>query len=113
MLGRLRDERGQASFEFVGMLPYLMLAAFMGWQLMLGAWAYTEASNAARTGSRVLARGGDHERAAKDALSKPLRRGLKVDRKDDRVTVRVRIPIVLPGLGAERLRATRSAELPS
>lgn len=113
-LARLRhEERGQASFEFLGMLPYLLLATLMGWQLLLGAWAYTQASNAARTASRVEGRGGDPGKAARNAVSGPLRRGLKVKMDGDRATVRVRIPIVLPGLGSERLRATRSAELPS
>ena len=108
-----REERGQASFEFLGMLPYLLLAAFAGWQLMLGAWTYTQAANAARTASRVEGRGGDGERAAKDAVTGVLRRGMVVDTKpNNRVTVKVRIPIVLPGLSSAKLRATRTAELP-
>jgi hypothetical protein len=110
---RLRDESGQASFEVLGMLPFLLLVALASWQLMLGAWACTQASNAARTASRVHGRGGDERKAARGAVSKPLREGMRIRRDGDRVTVRVRIPIVVPGLSAKGLRATRSAELPS
>lgn len=113
MRARLRDESGQASFELLGMLPYLLLVALAAWQLMLGAWAYTQASNAARTASRVAGRGGDARKAARGAVSGPLQRGIRVVRDGDRVTVRLRIPLVIPGLASERLRATRSAELPS
>ncbi len=113
MRARLRSESGQASFEFLGMLPFLLIAALACWQLMLGAWAYTQASNAARTASRVHGRGGDEGKAARGAVSKPLREGMRVSRDGDRVTVRVRIPLVVPGLTSARLRATRSAELPS
>ena len=114
LLVRLRrEEAGQAAAEFLGMLPYLLLAAVAGWQLMLGAWTYTQASNAARTASRVEGRGGDGERAAKDAVTGTLRRGMVVHTKpNNRVTVKVRIPIVLPGLSSAKLRATRTAELP-
>ena len=46
----LRDERGQASAEFMGMVFWLLLAALFVWQLMLAAWTVNQATNAARTG---------------------------------------------------------------
>ena len=114
LVARLRSEAGQASSELLGMLPYLLLAIMAIWQVFLGAWAYTQASNAARTASRVNARSddADPEKAARNALSKGLRRGMGFDMKGDRATVKVRIPILFPGIGADELRATRSAELP-
>lgn len=112
---RLRSEAGQASAELLGMLPFLLLAALMSWQLLLGAWTFTQASNAARTASRVVARGddADPEKAARNAVSRPLRRGLEVKMAGDKATVRINIPILFPGLTTSELRATRSAELPS
>jgi len=112
---RLREETGQASTELLGMLPLLLIAALMVWQLLLGAWTFTQASNAARTASRVVARSdeADPQKAARNAVSRPLRRGMRVKMDGDRATVRVNIPILFPGLTTSQLRAVRSAELPS
>lgn len=111
----LREERGQAATELLGMIPFLLLAALMAWQLLLGAWTFTQASNAARTASRVVARSdeADPRKAARNAVSKPLRQGMRVEMKGDRATVRINIPLLFPGLTTKDLRATRSAELPS
>jgi hypothetical protein len=108
----LHDERGQASVELVGMLWWMLLCALVVWQLMLAAWAVDQAANAARTASRVSGRGGDAEKAGRNALSGGLRDGARVELQDERATVSVRIPIVVPGLGDDRLRASRSATLP-
>jgi hypothetical protein len=114
MLRRLiSEERGQASAELVGMLWWMLLCALAIWQLMLAAWAVDQAANAARTASRVEARGGDPERAARFAVSGGLRKGMRVDVRGETAAVSVRIPIVFPGLGDDRLRATREATLPS
>jgi hypothetical protein len=109
---RLRDERGQASVELVGMLWWMLLCALVVWQLMLAAWSVDQAANAARTASRVSARGGDAAKAGRNALSGGLRDGAKVELNGEQATVSVRIPIVVPGLGDDRLRAARSATLP-
>jgi hypothetical protein len=108
----LRDERGQASVELVGMLWWLLLTALLVWQLMLAAWAVDQAANAARTASRIEGRGGDAVKAARNALSGGLRDGMKVNLSGETAKVSVRIPIVVPGLGDDRLRASRSATLP-
>jgi hypothetical protein len=116
MIRRLaREERGQASTELMGMVWWLLLAGVFAWQLMLGAWTVTQASNAARTASRVDARGGDAEKAARNALSAPLRDGFdpkhfKMD--GETATVVVKIPIILPGLHAKGFTTTRRATLP-
>ena len=109
----IRDERGQASVELVGMLWWLLLAALVVWQLMLAAWAVDQTANAARTASRVDGRGGDAVKAARNALPSGLRDGVKVLMNGETAKVSVRIPIVVPGLGADGLRVTRSATLPS
>ena len=53
----LRDEAGQASVEFAGVLMWMLLAALLIWQLLLVTWTFTSASNAARTATRVEGRG--------------------------------------------------------
>jgi hypothetical protein len=109
----IREQRGQSSVELVGMLWWLLLAAFVVWQLMLAAWAVDQTANAARTASRVQGRGGDAVKAARNALPSGLRDGMKVQISGETAKLSVRIPIVVPGLGDDRLRVTRSATLPS
>ena len=114
MLRRLiREERGQASTELMGMIWWLFLVALAVWQLLLAAWAVDQAANAARTASRVEARDGNADKAAHWAVSNGLREGMKVKVDGDTATVSVRIPIIVPGLGDDHLRVERSATLPS
>ena len=111
----LRDERGQASAELLGMVWWLLFAAVFVWQLMLGAWTVTQTSNAARTASRVEARGGDAKKAARNALSAPLRKGFDEQRfkmDGETATVVVKIPIIVPGFTAKGFEAKRSVTLP-
>jgi hypothetical protein len=109
----LEEERGQASAELVGMLWWMLLTALVVWQLMLAAWAVDQAGNAARTASRVEGRGGDAAKAAVNALSHGLRKGSQVKVDGETASVSIRIPIIVPGLGEDSLRASRSATLPS
>ena len=107
-----RDQRGQASVEFAGVLTWLLLAALFVWQLMLVTWAFGQASNAARTASRVDGRGGDAVKAGREALSRGLRGGARIRMEGERAVVRVRIPILVPGLDSDDMVAERDAELP-
>jgi Flp pilus assembly protein TadG len=109
---RLRDEAGQASVEFAGVLLWLLLAAFVVWQLLLVTWATNQASNAARTASRVDGRGGSAQKAGKAALSPGLRDHAIVHMEGEKATVTVRIPIVFPGLDSPKMVAHGRAELP-
>ena len=115
MRRRLADERGQASAELMGMMGWLLLVTLIVWQVALAAWTYTQVSNAARTASRVEGRGGDPKKAARNALSSPLQKNIeKIEIDGDRATVKVRMPLLIPGLlTTKELTATRSAELPS
>jgi hypothetical protein len=114
MLRRLiHEERGQASTELMGMVWWMFLIALLIWQLLLAAWAVDQAANAARTASRVEARDGNAGKAAHWAVSNGLRKGMKVELDGDTATVSVRVPIIVPGLGDDRLRVERSATLPS
>jgi Flp pilus assembly protein TadG len=109
---RLSDQRGQASIEFAGVLFWLVLTAFVVWELLLVAWAFNQASNAARTASRVDGRGGDAVRAGRAALSPALRDGARIRMAGEKATVRVRIPIVVPGVDVDGFMASGKAELP-
>jgi hypothetical protein len=110
-----REQHGQASAEFMGMIFWLLLAAVFAWQLMLAAWTVNQATNAARTASRVAARdGGDPEKAARNAVSGALRGGFHDFRENgEEATVHLRIPIILPGVTTEGFSVTRKATLPS
>ena len=62
------------------MLWWMLLCALLVWQLLLAAWAVDQAANAARTASRVEARGGDAEKAARYArLRRRCAKGMKVE----------------------------------
>jgi hypothetical protein len=88
-------ERGQASIEFLGVLPAALLVALGGWQLALAGQAVWLSGNAARVGARAQAVGGDPRVAARSALPSYLRRGLVVRDEAGRVTVRVAVPLLL------------------
>jgi pilus assembly protein CpaE len=107
-----RDERGQATVELIGMLPFLVLAALVVWQLLLVGYSITSAENAARAASRVAARGGDGEKAAKRVIGSPLREGIKVKMDGTKAMVSVRVPLLVPGIGDDDFVVRRDAELP-
>ena len=109
-----RDEGGQASAEFLGMIVWLLLATLVIWQLLLAAWTANQATNSARTASRVSARAGsDPEKAARNAISSPLRRGFHDFHQDgEKAIVHLEIPIIVPGVTAKGFSMTRDATLP-
>ena len=93
---RLRDDDGQASVELLGVLPAVLVAAAVAWQLALAGHAAWLAAGAARSAARAEVVGRDGDRAARSALPASLERGLKVDHDGDgRVRVRVRVPLLL------------------
>ncbi len=102
---------GQASVEFVALLPFLALAVAAVVQLVLvghAAWAGSQAASAAARASAV---GGSPRAAARGALPPHLERGLRVDAGDDgRVTVRLRVPSLVPALDLGSLSAAGSFE---
>jgi Flp pilus assembly protein TadG len=110
---RLRDETGQASIEFAGSVFLIVLVALAMWQGLIVMWTFNQASNAARTAARVETRDGDTRKAARNALPKVLRNKLKVDIQGEQVSVGVRIPIFIPGLYDDGVRANRKAVLPN
>jgi hypothetical protein len=108
---RLRDVSGQASVEFVALLPVVVLAAAALWQAVVAGQAIWGSAGAARAAARAQAIGGDAEASARAALPASLRRGLSVAARPGGVRVEVPIPLVL---GGDRLATvTARASLPS
>ncbi len=81
--------------ELVASLPFVLLAGALAWQLALAGHAAWMAAHAARAGARAAVVGRDAHSAARSALPESLERGLRVESRDGRVTVRVRIPVLI------------------
>jgi Flp pilus assembly protein TadG len=99
---RLTASSGQATVEFIAVLP-LVAALLAGlWQLALVGYAEWGASAAARAAARAAAVGSDPGRAARAHVTSTLRPGLRVEPLtggDVRVTVRIPTLPVVPRLG--------------
>jgi pilus assembly protein CpaE len=91
----MESERGQASVEFLGVLPAALLVALAGWQLALAGQALWLSGNAARVAARAHAVGANPQLAARSALPSYLRRRLAVRAEGARVSVRVAVPLLL------------------
>ena len=114
MSKRLRSGSGQATIEFAGMTFWIVIAALFAWQLGLAAWSFVSATNAARTAARLYSRTGDTQQAADDAkksLSGVLSNGAYVGFNGDTAEVKVKIPLLIPGLDTG-LEAHGDAEMP-
>jgi hypothetical protein len=82
--------------EAVAVVPALILAGLIGWQLVLAGHTLWLCAGAARAAARAEVVGLSAGRAARSALPRSLERGLLVERSDDgRVRVEVRVPILL------------------
>jgi pilus assembly protein CpaE len=97
--------------EFLGVLPAALLLALAGWQAALAGQSVWLAGNAARVAARAQAVGRDPGAAARSALPSYLRQGLVVRPAGDRVSVRVRVPLLLKRWGTPlRVRAAAGLE---
>jgi hypothetical protein len=95
---RLRSQAGQASVEFVAVLPFLLLIGLVLWQLALAGESTWLAANAARVAARAEAVGRDGRSAARSAVPAGLRERLRVSRDSaQRVRVRVPVPMLVRG----------------
>jgi hypothetical protein len=102
-------ERGQASIEFLGLLPLLLVAALVAAQLLAVGYASVLAGNAAEAGALALA-GGEDARA-REALPGWSRANAGVAVEGGQVSVRLRPPALLRALAEElEVSATASVE---
>jgi pilus assembly protein CpaE len=105
------SERGQATVEFLGVLPAALLVVLAGWQAALAGQTVWLAGNAARVAARARSVGHDPEAAARSALPSYLRRRLVVRSAGDRVFVRVGLPLLVKRWPSPlRLRAVAAME---
>ena len=106
-----RSELGQASVELVGVLPAILVAGLVAWQLVLAGHAVWLAAHAARVAARAEVVGEDPLGAARSAVPLSLRRELTVRAAGGgRVVVRLPVPLVLPRVRSP-LAVTVSASL--
>jgi Flp pilus assembly protein TadG len=94
MRRRLRDERGQAAVEFVAVLPFVLVAGLVAWQLVLVGHVAWQTAGAARSAARAALVGRDAGAAARAALPRSLRNTTRVTSSGGR-GVRVSVPIPL------------------
>lgn len=87
---------GQASVSLLATLPPLLLCVLAAAQLAIAGHAAWSAGNAARAAARAIYVGGDPEAAARAALPRSLRRGLRVGTGLQEASVRVRVPRLIP-----------------
>jgi hypothetical protein len=111
-VSRFRAESGQASVEMVAVVPLVLLAAAVAWQLVLAGHTMWLCANAARVAARADLVGGNPGRAARSALPRSLERGMSVRQsKEGGVRVEVRLPLLLRGwTGPVHVSAASSLE---
>lgn len=105
---RLRDQRGQATLELLGLLPVLLAVALAGAQLLAVGYSSVLAENAAEAAALALAGGGDPRAGAREALPGWSRTHARVSVSGGEVQVRLRPPTLLGSLG-DRLEVSASA----
>ena len=96
--------------EAVATVPAVLVAALVGWQLVLAGQALWLCANAARAAARAEAVGESPEQAARSTLPKALVRGLSVERRPaGAVRVEIGVPLLLAaGNSPVRVAATSS-----
>ncbi|CAN5623006.1 hypothetical protein BH20ACT17_BH20ACT17_20430 [soil metagenome] len=92
-------QRGQATVEFVALLPLVAVLAGLLWQAVVAGQAVWLAGSAARAAARASALGADARVAARGVLPQRLERGLVIVERpggrDEGVRVAIRIPSVV------------------
>jgi hypothetical protein len=91
-----RSQSGQATVEFVALLPLLAVIGFALWQAVVAGQAAWLTGSSARAAARASAVGGDARAAAGALLPAVLRHGLRVDTPSaGTVRVRIGVPAVI------------------
>jgi hypothetical protein len=85
----------------VALVPALVVLTLALWQAVMAGWALVSAESAARAAARAALAGAPPRPAALAALPHGMRSGAHVRIRSGGVTIRVRIPAVLPGFGMD------------
>lgn len=96
------NDLGSVSIELIGSLPVLILGFLVALQIVVAGFSLWSAGVAARAGARAVLTGADAAPAARRALPGVLRSGAEVTRRNG-VTVRVRMPTILPAMPTARI----------
>jgi hypothetical protein len=96
---RRRAEAGQATIEFVAVIPLLAVVALAAGQWLAAGSARELARHAAEAGAVALFEGTGAADAARQAVPGADRGRLRVTVRGRRVTVTVRPETVVPGIG--------------
>jgi hypothetical protein len=92
----MSGERGQASVELLGMLPALLLVAFVLFQLGAVGYASVLAGSAAEAGALAMAAGTDPSAGVRESLPGWSRAKARVTTSRGRVVIRLRPPSPFP-----------------
>jgi hypothetical protein len=107
-MARPTREAGQATVEAIAAVPLLLLAGAIALQLLVAGYAVTLADGAAEAGALALASGRSAKEGAAASLPGWAENGAEVEVEGGEVTVRLRPPSPVPGLG-NALAATATA----
>src|SRR3954464_9168192 len=112
MRATAHDSRGQASAEFVALLPLLALLLAGAWQFVLAGDAPWHARVAAPAAARARAVGADPAAAARAHLPRRLEHALRVraGAGEGDIRVSIRVPAALGRLDIGRIAATAHFE---
>ena len=88
----MRSHRGQASVEFVVLLPLLVVVGLGAWQVAVAGHVLWAGGAAARAAARAEAVGGDAAAAARRLLPRRVRGAARIRAADDGA-VRIDVPI--------------------
>lgn len=102
IVARFAGESGQATIEFTGLLPLLLVTLIVLWQVVLVGMTFVFAGHAARAGARALAVGDN----VASAVLKDLPGGWQADKISPsadnagygQVNVEVKVPLFFPGV---------------
>jgi pilus assembly protein CpaE len=103
IVARFASESGQATIEFAGLLPVVLAAIVVLWQIVLVGSTFVFAGHAARAGARALAVGDPAGAAALANLPGSWQKGAQVSQSTDnsgygQVDVGLDVPVLLPDL---------------
>lgn len=94
---RVPPDAGQASVEFVAVLPLVVLVLALAWQAVVAGHAVWAATSAARAAARAAAIGQDPLAAARAHLPASLEHDLRLSRPGaGSVQLSLRVPRVVP-----------------
>jgi pilus assembly protein CpaE len=95
---RARGDAGSVTIETVALIPKVLLAALLCWQVVLFAMSFVWAGHAADAAARAGARGGDADSAAKASVPPGFVDSVDATTSAGAVTVSFSVPVLAPGL---------------